>query len=200
MTAETTAMTMEAALSEKPENDPVLLAAIRSVRNGDSQAFEHIMTASERRVALLSWRILGDAEEVKDAVQETFLRVFRHLAQYDERRDFMGWLFRITVNVCRDRLSRSRKRTSVFTTLEDADTVAASCDLDGALDARHELARLTRAIDSLPEKERLALILRDVEELPTEEVAEILGSRPSTIRVQIHSARAKLRRLMERSR
>jgi RNA polymerase sigma factor (sigma-70 family) len=151
-------------------------------------------------VALLSWRILGDAEEVKDAVQETFLRVFRHLAQYDERRDFMGWLFRITVNVCRDRLSRSRKRTSVFTTLEDADTVAASCDLDGALDARHELARLTRAIDSLPEKERLALILRDVEELPTEEVAEILGSRPSTIRVQIHSARAKLRRLMERSR
>jgi RNA polymerase sigma-70 factor (ECF subfamily) len=199
MTADTTAMKMEADLRE-PGNDPILLAAIRAVQHGDSRAFEHIMTATERRVALLSWRILGDAEEVKDAMQETFLRVYRHLGTFDERRDFMGWLFRIAVNVCRDRLARSRKRTRVFTNLDESESIAAiagSDDVHASLAAKQELEQLTRAVDTLPEKERLALILRDVEQLPTEQVAQILGSRPSTVRVQIHSARAKLRKLME---
>jgi RNA polymerase sigma-70 factor (ECF subfamily) len=197
MSADTTAMQMEADLRETPATDPVLLAAIRAVQNGDSRAFEHIMTATERRVALLSWRILGDAEEVKDAVQETFLRVYRHLLRFDEGRDFMGWLFRITVNVCRDRLAGSRKRRRVFAQLDEGQAVAASEDLHAAVAAKQELERLTRAVDALPEKERLALILRDVEELSTDEVARILGSRPGTVRVQIHSARAKLRKWME---
>ncbi|HEY3052403.1 MAG TPA: sigma factor, partial [Thermoanaerobaculia bacterium] len=85
----------------------ILLAAIRAAKSGDHRAFEDLMIATERRVANLSWRILGDAEEVKEAVQETFLRVFRHLERYDEERDFHAWLARITINVCRD-LDRRR--------------------------------------------------------------------------------------------
>ncbi len=191
-----TTLTMRADLRETTTNDPVLLAAIRTVKAGDSRAFEQIMIATERRVALLCWRILGDADEVKDAMQEVFLRVFRHLGRFDERRDFMGWLFRITVNVCRDHVSRRRKRTAVFTELDDQ--IADSENLDERIAAKQELALLSRAVDSLPEKERLALILRDIEEIPTEQVAEILGSRPATVRVQISSARAKIRKLMER--
>jgi len=195
MTAETT-VTMQADLCEKTQvNDPVLLAAIRAVQGGDSRAFEQIMIATERRVALLCWRILGDADEVKDAMQEIFLRVFRHLGRFDERRDFRGWLFRIAVNVCRD---HRKKRTRIFVGLEEAGDVACPDDVDARIAAKEELALLTRAVDTLPEKERLALILRDVEEIPTEEVAQILGSRPSTVRVQIHSARNKIRKLMER--
>ena len=195
MTAETT-VTMQADLREKTQaNDPILLAAIRAVQGGDSRAFEQIMIATERRVALLCWRILGDADEAKDAMQEIFLRVFRHLGRFDERRDFMGWLFRITVNVCRD---HRKKRKQIFVGLEEADAVACPDDADARIAAKEELALLTRAVDTLPEKERLALILRDVEEIPTEEVARILGSRPSTVRVQIHSARNKIRKFMER--
>src|ERR1019366_3372185 len=67
---------------------PALLAVIRAARDGDERAFEEIMLASERWGALLAWRILGDAEEVKEATQETFLRVFRHLRRFDERLDF----------------------------------------------------------------------------------------------------------------
>jgi RNA polymerase sigma-70 factor (ECF subfamily) len=191
-----TTLTMQADLRETTANDPILLAAIRTVKGGDSRAFEQIMIATERRVALLCWRILGDADEVKDAMQEVFLRVFRHLGRFDERRDFMGWLFRITVNVCRDHVSRRRKRTAVFTELDEA--IQDSDNLDDRIAAQQELALLSRAVDSLPEKERLALILRDVEEIPTEQVAQILGSRPATVRVQISSARAKIRKLMER--
>ncbi|HJT17984.1 MAG TPA: sigma-70 family RNA polymerase sigma factor [Thermoanaerobaculia bacterium] len=170
-----------------------LVASIRAARNGDSRAFEEIMVASERRVASLAWHILGDAEEVKEALQETFLRVFRHLHGYDETRDFFGWLYRIAVNVCRDLDSRRRRRW-FFLPLEHAAEVRVD---EEDFVRKDDVARLMRAIDALPQKERFAIILRDIEELPTEEVAAILGSKPATVRVQISSARAKIRKIME---
>jgi RNA polymerase sigma-70 factor (ECF subfamily) len=176
-----------------------LLAAIRAAKAGDASAFEEIMHATERRVALLSWRILGDAEEVKDAVQETFLRVFRFLDQYHEGRDFFGWLFRITVNVCRD-AERRRRRWRLFGSMDDVEPIAMVALADDVLSAGDDLARLTRAIDALPRKQRLAILLRDVQEMPAEEVAEILGTKTTTLRVTISKARAKLRQWMEEHR
>ena len=173
-----------------------LLANIRAARSGDSHAFEQIMLATERRIASLAWHILGDAEEVKEALQETFLRVYRHLGSYDERREFFGWLYRIAVNVCRDLDSR-RRRWRFFLPIEHA-AEAQVAEVDFV--RKDDVARLMRAIDTLPQKERFAIILRDIEELPTEEVASILGSSPATVRVQISNARAKIRKLMESGR
>jgi len=176
-------MSEVAALIDEPEPQSILLANIRAAQGGDHQAFENVMIATERRVATLAWRILGDAEEVKEALQETFLRVFRHLGRYDERYDFAGWLYRIAVNVCRDLEKRRRRRTFFGRLEEPAPPPPSGLRID-----------LARAIDSLPPKERLAIILRDVEELSTEEVAAILGNSPATVRVQISKAREKLRR------
>jgi RNA polymerase sigma-70 factor (ECF subfamily) len=184
---------VDAAPTRISETAPALLAAIRLARAGDERAFEEIMLASEKRVALLAWRILGDAEEVKEATQETFLRVYRHLHGYDERQDFFGWLFRVAVNVCRD-LEKRRRRRWIFAPFDDAFSVASNArPADEDLAARDEIALLTRAIDALPAKERLAVILREVQKLPTDEVAAILGSTPATVRVQVSKARAKLR-------
>jgi RNA polymerase sigma-70 factor (ECF subfamily) len=172
---------------------PTLLAVIRAARDGDERAFEEIMLASERRVALLAWRILGDAEEVKEATQETFLRVFRHLRRFDEQLDFFGWLFRIAVNVCRD-IEKRRRRRWIFAPADEGMSVVSNArSADEVLEAQDDVALLTRAIDALPSKERLAVILREVQELPTEEVAAILGSSQATVRVQVSKARAKLR-------
>jgi len=193
-------MTAEALVREDEEatDERLLLAHIRAAKGGDQRAFEGIMLATERRVALLAWRILGDAEEVKEALQETFLRLFRHLHRYDESQDFFGWLFRIAVNVCRD-LDRRRRRRRIFAPLEDALGLSGkSIPADDALARRDDVALLRRAIDALPPKEKLAIVLRDVEELSTDEVAAILGSRPATVRVQISKARAKLRQWMEK--
>src|SRR2546423_1704704 len=173
-----------------------LLASIRAARSGDSRAFEMIMIASERRIASLAWHILGDAEEVKEALQETFVRVFRYLHRYDEQRDFFGWLYRIAVNVCRDLDSR-RRRWRLFLPIEHAADARAP-EVDFVM--KDDVARMMRAIDTLPQKERFAIILRDIEELSTEDVASILGSSPATVRVQISSARAKIRKLMESAR
>src|SRR5438132_10171230 len=98
-------MTADVALKDEPEPPNVLLANIRAAKDGDSRAFENVMIATERRVATLAWRILGDAEDVKEAVQETFLRVFRHLGRYDENYDFLGWLNTRRNVSCTDRKS-----------------------------------------------------------------------------------------------
>ncbi|HJW95130.1 MAG TPA: sigma-70 family RNA polymerase sigma factor [Thermoanaerobaculia bacterium] len=186
-------MTALPVMMDEPED---LLDSIRAARSGDSRAFETIMRATERRVASLAWRLLGDAEDVKEALQETFLRVYRFLGKYDEQRDFFGWLYRITVNVCRDLESR-RRFWRFFLPIQHA------CDVEAPQEdfaRKDDVARLRRAIETLPQKERFAIILRDLEELPTERVAEILGSSPATVRVQISKARIKIRKFMESGR
>ena len=182
-----------AAVAIEPDESRLLLATIRAVKDGDHEAFEDLMIATERRVAQLAWRILGDAEDVKDAVQETFIRVFRHLDQYREDGEFLAWLYRIAVNVCRD-CERKRRWRRLFSPIEDAAPIAANERFDQALAARDQL---TRAIERLPRKERLAIILRDVQELSTGEVAAILGLKETSLKVSISKARAKLRRFME---
>lgn len=177
---------------ERTEAPTILLATIRAAKSGDHRAFEDLMVATERRVAKLSWRILGDAEEVKEAVQETFLRLFRHLGRYDEERDFHAWLARITINVCRD-LDRRRKKRRIFAPLDDALSQASSERVDDTAAACADASLVGRAIETLPERERLAIILRDVEGLSTEEIARILGNKAVTVRVQLSKARAKVR-------
>src|SRR4030088_1370329 len=120
-------MTAEALVTDDMDTGTaqVLLAVIRAAREGDERAFEEIMLASERRVSLLAWRVLGDAEEVKEATQETFLRVFRHLRRFDDQLDFFGWLFRIAVNVCRD-IEKRRRRRWIFAPFDQAMFVASN--------------------------------------------------------------------------
>jgi RNA polymerase sigma-70 factor (ECF subfamily) len=181
---------------ETSASPTILLATIRAAKSGDHRAFEDLMIATERKVATLAWRILGDAEEVKEALQETFLRLFRHLKRYDEARDFHGWLARITINVCRD-LDRRRRKRRIFAPLDDAAPHATNERIDDAVAARHDAALVGRAIETLPERERLAIILKDVEGLSTEEVAAILGNTAATVRVQLSKARAKVRAWVE---
>src|SRR4051812_20373796 len=78
--------------------------------------FEEIMRTTERRVAQVAWAILGDVEDVKDAMQDTYLRAFRHLRRYDASRDVTAWLVAIAVNVCRDSLKRRRPKFEVVET------------------------------------------------------------------------------------
>jgi RNA polymerase sigma-70 factor (ECF subfamily) len=176
-------------------NSPALLAAIRAARDGDGAAFEELMVLSERRVAQVAWAILGDREEVKEATQETFLRLFRHLRRYDETRDFFAWLTRVTVNVSRDLLRRRNKHVSV--PLEDVEVASGERRADDELARRDDLALLRRAVDALAPKERMAVILRDIEGLPTEDVAAALGNTVATVRVQLSRARVKIRNFVD---
>lgn len=177
--------------------DAALELLIKSAAAGDAAAFEQIMINSQQRVISLSWRILGNQEDARDATQEVFLRVYKYLDRYKPEQDFFGWLYRITVNVCRD-IERKRRRSGAQLTDSAATSefqdVSTSENLEDQayLAQRREMIR--RAIADLPEKERMSLVLRDLEGLTTEEVAGIMNTRPATVRVQISSARAKIKR------
>src|SRR4030095_9300465 len=81
---------------------------------GDTAAFEQIMIHSQQRVMTMSWRILGNEAEARDASQEVFLRVYKYLGRFKQDQDFFAWVYRITVNVCRDMLKKRQHESDRF--------------------------------------------------------------------------------------
>ena len=172
---------------------------VAHARAGDAAAFERIMLDTERKVVATAWRMLGNREDARDAAQEVYLRVYKYLDRFKPEQDFNGWLYRITINVCRD-AARKRGTTSggeffAARTDERAATESISPDMNAEENAIRAQQRsiLMSALGTLPEKERAAIVLRDLEGLTTEEVARVLRSRPVTVRSQISSARTKLK-------
>lgn len=180
-------------------NQTSLALLIERAAAGDATAFEEIMISSQQRVMAMSWRMLGNEADARDASQEVFLRVYKYLRRFKQDQDFFAWLYRITINVCRDILKKRRQQTGPILSIaadSDEGVLAIAAEQDDAEQTllqsqRREL--IARAIATLPYKERASIVLRDVEGLSTEEVARILKSSATTVRSQISSARRKLR-------
>ena len=179
------------------------MTAYQSDRSDDLAAFERIMVRCERRVLRIALRLLNNQQDAQDAAQEVFLRLYKHLGRLDlnDVRGCEPWLFRVTVNICHD-ISRKRGHSVALedVALEDAPVVPPSAQ--HGMEHAQQLELVHRALGCLGEKERAALVLRDVEGLSTREVAAILGSSEATVRSQISTARLKVRdftsRLMRR--
>jgi len=167
---------------------------VAAARAGDTAAFERIVIRYQRLVLVISLRMLGSMEDAQDASQEVFLRLFRNLTSVHDLRNFSGWLYRVTLNVCHDFERRRRPAEA----LEDVGEIAAAGPDPLESMTRAERQRmLSRVLLRLPVKERAALVLHDIEGLPTREVAEILGSTEATVRSQVSKARIKLREALE---
>ncbi len=164
---------------------------IDRAKTGDQAAFERILAVHERMVLRTAQRLLMNAEDAKDAAQEVFLRLHRNLSRFREDSEFVPWLYRITVNICLDSKRRAKRSFSIERT---AAATGQALDPEQALRAAQERALVMDALRGLPERERLAIVLRDLEERPTAEVAAILGSSETTVRSQISTGRAKIRK------
>lgn len=186
-------------LRKPPTTDQSSLSLlIESAANGDKAAFEQVMMHSEQRVMAMTWRMLGNEADARDASQEVFMRVYKYLGRFRRDQDFFAWLYGITVNVCRDFLKKRQNHSRRFVSLgEDAgaaDEVAAEhADAEQVLVQAQQRELIAKAMATLPFKERASIVLRDVEGLSTEEVARIMKSRATTVRSQISSARKKIR-------
>jgi len=162
---------------------------------GDRVAFDQIILRYERQVLMTAWRLLGSREDAQDAAQEVFLRLYRYRHRIDEKRALLPWLYRMTVNVCHD-LRRKRRRDDALAAGE-IDLPHFAYDPTGEI-ARGEQRRIIQAaFRTLTEKERAAVVLRDIEGLGTKDVAGILGSSETTVRSQISMARVKIRKFVD---
>ena len=166
---------------------------LRLAKTGDARAFEALLRSHETQVARTALRLLGNRQDAQDAAQEVFLRLHRNLRKIDDAGNLSGWLYRVTVNACHDIL---RKRKATASLDEARFPVASSSEADLGREEQRKL--IVDALAALPEKERAAITLRDLEGLSTREVAAILGSSEATVRSQISAARLKIRKIVGR--
>jgi RNA polymerase sigma-70 factor (ECF subfamily) len=137
-------------------------------------------------------------DEAEDAAQEVFLRAFKYLHRLHAGKPIEPWLIRITVNVCRDFQRKTRRRRATFSEVPvEFEPRSSSPDPYSGFAWEQLRQMLWKAIDSLPEKVRMALILRDVEGFSTAETAQILGSSEVTVRSQVCRGRLRVKEILD---
>ncbi len=168
------------------------------LRAGDGRAFEELVRTQQHRVYGLALRMLGDAAEAQDVAQEAFLRAHRGLAEFRGDARPSTWLYAIASRLCLNRLARSERRLA----RHGEETLARLPDArpgpDQALEREELEEALHRAIAELPDERRIVVVLRDVEGLAYEEIAEILELPVGTVRSRLHRARFDLKEKLER--
>jgi RNA polymerase sigma-70 factor (ECF subfamily) len=152
---------------------------------GDS--FEKVVRQCETVVLRTAYRIVGNWAEAEDVSQEVFVRLHRQGLDFPTLPALQGWLYRVTTNLCLDRLRATRS----------AEELPALASNDQSAEAvaivEEQKQQLAAALKHLPARERAALVLREIEGLTTAEVAKILGSSEGTVRSQVANALTKLK-------
>ena len=169
---------------------------IKRAQAGNLAAFEWLIQKHERQVLGLCYHVLGNLEDAQDAAHDVFLKLHVQLGRFDYEREFTPWLLRVVMNVCRDRMRRRRPSEAV----DDFRFEAVGRDPEAAARFQQEWNLLLVAIESLPERERAALKMRELEELSSAEVAARLGVTEETVRSQVSKAKAKLKEFVARMR
>ena len=185
------------------------LPLVQAARNGNFDAFEKLVARYERQIYTLALRIVGRSQDAEEVVQETFLSVVQHIRDFQERSSFHTWLVRIATNHAL-KLLRKRKgqaAVSLDQPANDSDDaplphpefIAEWADEPSRLALRREVQEtVDRALAHLDEKYRVVFVLRDIQELSTEETARLLGISVANVKVRLLRARLMLREQLTR--
>ena len=182
---------MREALGADP---PGLLERLRA---GDPRAFEQLVIAYQHRIFGVALRMLGSRAEAEEIAQEVFLRAHRAVADFRGDARLGTWLYAIASRLCLNRLASPDRRLARGDEVL-ADVAAPTPDAAAAAERAELDAALRAAIAELPEDRRLVLVLRDIEGLSYEEIAEALALEPGTVRSRLHRARLQLKEKLER--
>jgi RNA polymerase sigma-70 factor, ECF subfamily len=167
---------------------------IGAAKRGDRQAFDELVRRTFVDTFTLARRLTGNEEDARDVVQEAYLRAWKGLAKFRGEAAFSTWLYRITANTASTHVHRRRRqRAEPFADdFEPADTRAEE-QVSQAAESAEALDRISAALDELPPKLRAVVVLKDVYDMPHEEIADELGISVAAAKVRLHRARRKLR-------
>ena len=183
--------------------DAVLL---KRCRTNDQAAFSEVVDRYKIKIYNYLYRMMGDAADAEDATQEVFVRLYTSLDSFRSQASLNTWLFRIAGNLCIDYFRRSKKHRAVAFSLDEP--VGAEVTESG--DAGHEVAdlgyepyrlleqqetsdQIRSALGQLPEKLRMVVVLHDIEGMPYEEIAQVVGCPLGTVKSRLFNARVQLR-------
>ncbi len=183
---------MTEAAAPDAADDAALVAA---AQRGDTAAFDALVTRHRRSVYQVCYRFVPHHDDAADLTQDTFVRAWKALGRFRGQARFSTWIYRIAVNVSLNRVSLKTPaaESADFDLVADSHTPAPG----HALAERQRAAAVRRAVQSLPPRQREALILRTYHELSHQEVAEIVGTTVGAVKANVFHALANLRRRLE---
>ncbi len=186
------------AVTSSTDEDLVLMEL---TKQGDAKAFNRLMEKYEKTVLNLVYRFTGDREAAPDLAQEVFLRIYRSAGRFEAKAKFFTYLYRVTLNLCRNAREKSKRRryTSLDTPLGDEDSGPREIqDPKGSAEdevSRKELAAAVReAVMSLPDEQREVVVLQRYHGLQYDEMAEVLGVSVSAVKSRLHRAKLNLKK------
>lgn len=170
---------------------------VERVQRGDKRAFELLVLKYQRKIMRLLSRLVRDPAEVEDVAQEAFIKAYRAIPQFRGESAFYTWLYRIAVNTAKNYLVAKRRRpngsaqyeTEDGETFDETDNLSDINTPEAAFASREIADTVNKAIEALPEELRTAIVLREIEGLSYEEIAQSMGCPIGTVRSRIFRAR-----------
>jgi RNA polymerase sigma-70 factor, ECF subfamily len=178
-------------------------ALIERCLRGDQAAWEQIVRQHWRKVFNVAYKFVGSHEQAEDLTQDIFLKIFKSLDTFDRRANFQTWLISVSRNLCIDHYRSVRKERQTIdreVTAEDVSPVSATISPLAALEHRDLASLLRQALQGLPQSLRMAVLLRDIQELSYQEIAERLRLPEGTVKSRINRGRKELARQIRRLR
>ncbi|AKG05487.1 MULTISPECIES: RNA polymerase sigma factor SigW [Salimicrobium] len=174
---------------------------IKEVKKGNVQAFEDVVSFYQNKVYFVCFRMIGNSQEAEDLAQEAFIRAYTNIESFDEKRKFSTWLYRIATNLTIDRIRKKKPDYHLDADIKGTDGLSMHDQLatDEALPEEQvenlELrGYIQREITALPPIYRSVIVLRFLEELSLQEIAEVLDMPVGTVKTRIHRGREILRK------
>jgi RNA polymerase sigma-70 factor (ECF subfamily) len=186
-----------------PSEPPPIDALIERCLKGDQAAWEQIVRQHWRKVFNVAYKFVGSHDQAEDLAQDIFLKIFRSLDTFDRRANFQTWLISVSRNLCIDHYRSVRKERQTIdreVTSDQLSPVSRSVSPLAALEQRDLAALLRQALQGLPESLRTAVLLRDIQELSYQEIAQRLGLPEGTVKSRINRGRKELARQVQRLR
>jgi RNA polymerase sigma-70 factor (ECF subfamily) len=192
--------------------DPSDGELVRRVLGGKREAFDVLITRYQRQAVAVSYRLLGNSQDALEVTQDSFLKAFTSLASLQKPEAFGGWLMRIVSNLSLnyrrsrktrsqlpldDLLGQSNSEQSETSTAGGSEWMARDENPVHALASKEMGQRLQDALNELPEKQRLAIVLFAIQEMPQKEVAEALGCSVEAVKWHVFQGRKKLKELLK---
>ena len=174
-------------------------AVIQKILDGDVNAFEELMAAYEKNVYNMALRMVGNPEDAADMSQEAFIKAYHSLSNFRGDSKFSVWLYRIVSNVCLDFLRRQSRRGTVSLSVEDGDGEDVQLEIpdesqspEALLERRLTRDAVRRGLDVLPNDAKQILLLREIQGLSYDEIAQVLDIEVGTVKSRLFRARKKL--------
>lgn len=181
-----------------PSLEPALEQLAVAAQNDDRVSFQRLVERTQSKAFSLAFRLLADEDDARDVTQESFIRLWKNLCRYDASQRFESWFYRMVTNIAVDHLRARKRWWKLFQRKQEL-----MADIPDPTDAvrersNAEVAAIIRGLtNELPLKQRTVLILRDFQDLNTEDVAQVLGMSMESVKTNLYYARTRIRELLK---